>query len=738
MAFAFFRRRQKMVIIIMAILMVSFLIGFQGFSELYQRRPEQAEIGQTPRGKIIAKDLAAAESSISLLGRFIGLGDIQRMMAAKIPGDVEFLDLSRGVNPGLAWALLLQEADKMGFAATDADIDAFLDRVGKPTGSAEYNALLSRLREDKIQERDLLAAIRDWLMIFRAYTAAAVSVPDSEPALAKLYDDTVTSINLAMVKFPAQEYVAKIPEPTAAEIEAQYAKYRNVAAETFAQPEDFGFGYRFGNRVQISYGMAHRDIITQVTTPSDATIRKYLNAHQSEYTTTQPAGVKRNMEFAEAKPRIAAKLQAEAVATKLEDVIARLEKAAKQAPKDQPNPFAWAVAQMTDSAESLLAIEIPAISIVQEPLDEAIPKLAQAAGIDAICFPYGTHGKVTIDRSLKVTLAATNIKLGDALAKITAQAKAPQLAWKTCKGFEGVLFPAGEGSEITVLPVSAEQTGLLDERDFIANRVLIASQTVAGQPLGKIAFKAKEFLAEDQSSSALSRQGEFGPQMILEGPEGGMLAWRLDRAEPAAEPLDLAQVQAQVVKDLKILKAMELARQDAEKFLLSLKDQDLKKAAEAAKLKSLETDLFARKEVASPVREDIYRAQMQGIRGLDLYAVLMKAKPAEIRWSVVPHLAVPPGDDLRQKLIAEVFDLAPAKVDPPYTDKPSKMLVAPSLREVAVVQRIDFRRAAEPQFRETGRERLLSLLQAIAEWENRNAWFDLQSIQNRTGYKRAQ
>ena len=31
MLFGFFRRRQKMVIIIMAVLMVSFLIGFQGF-----------------------------------------------------------------------------------------------------------------------------------------------------------------------------------------------------------------------------------------------------------------------------------------------------------------------------------------------------------------------------------------------------------------------------------------------------------------------------------------------------------------------------------------------------------------------------------------------------------------------------------------------------------------------------------------------------------------------------------
>ena len=41
MAFAFFRRRQKMVIIIMVVLMVAFLIGFKGFESILERRVER-------------------------------------------------------------------------------------------------------------------------------------------------------------------------------------------------------------------------------------------------------------------------------------------------------------------------------------------------------------------------------------------------------------------------------------------------------------------------------------------------------------------------------------------------------------------------------------------------------------------------------------------------------------------------------------------------------------------------
>ena len=81
MAFAFFRRRQKMVIIIMAVLMVSFLIGFQGFQTLFAKKPGERVLGRTTQGEIRVRDTEMARSDLDVVS-MTGLGDRRRLRSA--------------------------------------------------------------------------------------------------------------------------------------------------------------------------------------------------------------------------------------------------------------------------------------------------------------------------------------------------------------------------------------------------------------------------------------------------------------------------------------------------------------------------------------------------------------------------------------------------------------------------------------------------------------------------------
>ncbi|MFO7909135.1 MAG: hypothetical protein R6U42_03735 [Halomonas sp.] len=93
MAFAFFRRRQKLVIIIMAVLMVAFLVGFQGLQQLVSGTRGEQTVGKSRFGELVNRDLERANSDINLLNA-MGLGSQQRFMGA-IPTGTQFAALMR-------------------------------------------------------------------------------------------------------------------------------------------------------------------------------------------------------------------------------------------------------------------------------------------------------------------------------------------------------------------------------------------------------------------------------------------------------------------------------------------------------------------------------------------------------------------------------------------------------------------------------------------------------------------
>ena len=74
MALGFFRRRQKMVMIIMAVLMVAFLVGFQGFSMLLSGRGGSDSIGTILGGRVHIRTGDIRQASFDLNVQFVNVG----------------------------------------------------------------------------------------------------------------------------------------------------------------------------------------------------------------------------------------------------------------------------------------------------------------------------------------------------------------------------------------------------------------------------------------------------------------------------------------------------------------------------------------------------------------------------------------------------------------------------------------------------------------------------------------
>jgi len=745
MAFAFFRRRQKMVLIIMVVLMVSFLVGLQGFSMLFSAKSQQnIPVGRVGDHDIIQRDLNRAGGDLNILSR-LRLSKIEFLI---------LLSNGRG-NKELAYALLLHEAENSGVRVTDADVDAFFQGVGLV--GAGYNAALSELRSSqKINEKQLRAIVARWIMVQKTFIAAEINSPPSEPQIRRLYRDLSEKVGLEVAKIPAEMFLKEVPEPTADQIDEQFNRFKAEVPRTYTSLDSFGFGYRQPASVNIEYIFIDHDAIERATQIPDKSLRDHYRRNREKYVREIPATVPATLpatvpasatadspedaatrqvehrtmrlSFAEAKDKIKAELLADAVGAKLDEFTNRVEmQIVELADIDQIAPdkiYEQIVADMTESAHDLLARKID-VTIAAEPLSEAIGKLADEAALVAICYPWGTHGDQKLSPSVRVTLKAEGITLGEALRRITQQVKWPEIKWATCRGFEGVLFPVDGEAGAKLFPIRIGRSGLMDYRALSEDEVLGSSFTISGQPLAEQAFRAEMFDAARRRPG-----GVEGPQMQVSGPTKGRLLWRIKQAIPAHEPGELNEdIRRQVVEDIKVTKAMLLARQKAEQIAAAAEKTDLASAAKAADAETTDTDLFGRKILSEPRRQLEMLAYRFGRPEYHYRAMLSPAY--SVNWNQVTGLEMP-SPQLRQYLMEKVFALAPEDVEPPYPPKSSPMVLSlPPRREVVVIRRNAYRASLQSDYEQGGRMYLARVLMVIRQDRTRALWFTLPGIQRR-------
>lgn len=750
MAFGFFRRRQKMVIIIMAVLMVSFLIGARGLSTVLRKNPSKMILGTSNVGDLTSGDVIEASNDLRILRGYLRFGDPTRAIKVGWSMDLEMLALGTGDDSQRAYALLLKEATAAGYGAHSQEIDSLLEQLGLAAGSPARRGLISQMRARGMGGAGRLArAVGDWMTIHRSFTDAAVDTPPSEPDVRHLYRDLHEKIDLVVAKVKAKDMLDGIAAPTDEAVVAQFDKAKDIAAGHYDQANPFGFGYKQPDRVKILYLFVGRDVISRVTSPSDRAVRDYYIQHKDEFTTpatsqptSAPAGLPVGpLKFSQVRPKIVKKLKSQAVENRIDSVLDRIESIvnADSGAAASGNPYRRAVAAMTAPATAALRERIDIVEIHNERLDRTMKILAHAAGLQAICYPYNGHGRSKLDPSVRVTLSARNISLADALKQIDRQVKGPELKWITFELFDGVIFPDDDSG---LQPIVVGESGMIGRDQPIDNPLLANSYTPAGQPLSQIAFFVDRF-AKVNKTPALVKVGEDGSRMNVRGPRAGKLLWRILEASVAHAPDKLdADIRRQIVRDLEIVKAFKLARKRADKLAAAAIDKGLADAAARAGLDTKTTGMFSRQSASSPRRMIALQMALGRIdRSEALYRAL-SLPPLVIGWSDVPGLPLPSAS-LRRQLVEDAFSLAPGDVEPaagpdPYPVKPYavKAVALPARSEVAVLQRVDYSPVVLSDYLQQGRKQLARALAENNQWQMRARWFALPEIIKRLDYKK--
>ncbi len=648
MALGFFRRRQKMMIIIMVALMVSFLVGYQGLSMLFSKKPGDVLVGRTRLGDLTYGRQSAADADLRYLDQ-LGLIDRNKPYA---PGKFEYIFFREMNSPGaamLGYAMLLDEAKEAGTVVLNSEVDAFFEAMGLAEGSAEYDAKISEFREKSIPSKWVRSAVARWLAVYKTYMEAQVDTPPSEPEALRYYRDENEKIGLRVVRLAAKDFVKETDNVTDAQIVKQFNTYRMdfPGIRPDMPLEKFAFGYRQPNRVQIDYLLLALEPIARGVQVTDVEVMNYWKENKGQFVrreavsrpasssapstqTTMPAEPPTEyrtvvMKFSEAYEPALVRVKMQKASRIIQEVLAHAQQVLTRIEQDtsgSSRPLYERVREaMFSDAKKRLDRKVK-VRIVSQPLDRAIAILAKTSGV-GICFPWGVEGtwKLADPKNVKVSLKGDEMTLGAALEKIVLQIKGwPKLSWSSCKGIRNpMIFPTGG---VAMFPVVAGRTDLLGYRELSRDEILRSSYTAprSGRRLPDVAFMAAEFVGDDR---AQIRAGEKGPKMYARGDRRGMLLWRLRQAvathilEAINTPAALDErLRKQVTEDAKILAGYAAALKRGKELKKTASDVGLDKAADADKLDSFVTGLFSRRISVGRLAQHLLSGQIELEAGL--------------------------------------------------------------------------------------------------------------------------
>ena len=722
MAFAFFRRRQKLVLILMVLLMVAFLIP-TAIENLGQGRSRRQVIGAAGGEKIRLGDLDRATVGIEILQEKLRLGQYVGQVHEAFPFEM-FLRINAGPDLRLAWTLLLHEAKQMGIRVTNREVDAFLTSINLTGENLQREVRLM----GGVTERDLRSAVADLLMVNQAFELSRVGVTPPLAEIRSLYRDLNERIALGTVSFDAADRVDKAPEPSEEDVFKQFQSHRGALPMGPNNKDPFGFGYRLPDRAQISWLLVEVDRVRDAVTVPEKMMLDYWRLHRGELKKkvpvpssapastqstqpTQPAEVEyRDVEiekYSEAKSQIREILQAQEAEARVSEIIGLLRTLIGKY-GESSDPYLQAYEAITAGADKLLAKPAGKPALTRGPLERVLASLERSAGV-RIQFPYGEHEKLSIQPDVVVDIGPVGdgVTVGQALENIRAALKLPELSWRACQTLEGVVFAV---KPVDLLPVSVGQTPLVSLEELSKQDVLgWASLGPDGRgTLAEVVSTAEVFPhpGRREIPPMVEAGKDFAQVMYVTGERSGRLLWRLDEALPEQAPEGLTpEIRKQVIADLKLKAAFELAKEEAKKIEAQITaDKPLKDVAEQNKLKYDTTRPFSRK------------MNMQYFGG-------------RITWSYVPGVGIDPG------FLAEAFKLVPPMPEGWSDPGPAAVVDLPRRRQVMLIQRIEYEPPLEMLFELQGMSEMVGMLSRDRDMEALYSWLSFKNIAQRVGWK---
>ena len=792
MALGFFRRWQKGIIIVLVALMLIGLVGGTALTYLtrYTGGGDFAR-GESKLGPLHHSAVVQAENDLRNLAVFLRLDVRSR----------EFMELDANSDEGaVAYALLVQEAAADGHEISQAEVDSYLKSIGLDVEQAEYRKIVNRVdrRKSGTTEPKLRAALARWLTVLRSFRAYQVTAPPSETVLKRRFRDLNEKVTLRIAKVPAEKFVSDILEPVESQISKQFNQYRTARPETYPTAESFGFGYAQPTRAAVEYMLINAGVIARVSRPSDKKVREHFRENAADFTkevpienqpatqpgaTTKPDVVTKTvpMDMDEAWSQVVDRLSGWAAESKTEEFLTLVESLVDA----QLGP-ASADAELYEHVREKLIDDTQAgdaltrmikardiLALRGQTLDKAIPALARAAGLEAICYPWDAKGEFSVSRDVRIpaalqadgdrTLAIVlqeltrlvfttgkqdleAIPTGDSATTKPKPPQYPKLTWTTCRGFPKVLFPVSDDEGMTLLPVRVGRTKLLDARELSEHKDLATAQSSRRG-------RGKSLAAQAIGAKPLARG-----QVMYAFDDGGLnrILWQVVELKPAEILTEMTDaVRKDVIADYKTLQSFKTsASRAADKLAARARAVGLEAAAREADIETISSEPIAR--LTSQSQRDIIRqavmrqAFMSGMpQGVSIqdYMAQVQAYADRLAVGYRPRDYMPSmieGVDLKTRQAAErflkrVFDaVVPVDIDKPLPAGkvgPVAAIPMPTARTHYVVERIGYAPAVVGDFVSTERAKLADEAIANSQWDALKGFFSSAGIIQRMSYE---
>ncbi len=716
MALGFFRRHQKLVIIIMVVLMVSFLIGSQSLTSLSRSRAEKGMVlGSTSRpadGELTSKNTADAR------------GDLLILRAAPLRMPLELLFDADGKLRDKAprtWALLLKEARADGIEVSDLEVEALAQQIknalpglGDQELDALYTVLAARSGARDVTKKHVTDALANYLLVEKNYIRNIPSLPVPEAQARRFYRDLNEQIQLELVKVPASEYLDQVDPPTEEQKQELFEAHKDQPPGIYTGPEDFGFGYRQPAKVDVHALLIRPDVFQAAVRASSEEIADYIQKNPEQFVEPgegpddEPVEMDAEQQQQRAKTRVRGRKARRAS----EELVAHIRSKLLDADKDKAtDAYARVIDQLRIEDVPVLQREINE-PIVRQSVSNAIDKLSEAAEVE-IVFPVGKHGKVNIDPEVLVDLpAADGGTLEEALTQLAEKLEIGPFTYYRCSTIERAIFPVSD--EINLFPVEMVASGLsspeqLDKHEILG-QVVIPVGRGETRPLAARAFSVPEARGQqaDENQPDALRVGVEGDPAFALNPYR-LVIWRVVRAEPSHSPKTMTEeIEKQVTADWRTKQAFGIAADQLGQRVTS--PEGMKNLAEAMELETVETRSFSRLSVVGEERPQIVPTL---VFALDL------PYSARAQWQI---------------FFDKAFSLRPDDINGTWPRRGKRVVVIPlpAAKSVVLARRIDYRPALEQGF-DAGQVR--QDLTRTVRIQAIRTWFDAENVARRTGFQ---
>jgi len=506
---------KKLMAVFSAFLMIAFALPS---ATKYGGQNRGQVIGTINGEKLYNTDLADARSTwdVAIHTR---VGPRQDHVLAEMLPQVATQQIAR--NP-LLLLLLEREAQRMGVTVSQDSVRSFLQNVpGLITGDEDRDA---RIRP----------VVEDLLLVATAFERASSAIKISDPLVSHELAELMQSITVNVAEVNSSAYLSKVPAPTADQIKKQFEQYADLIRGNVTATNRFGFGYKYPNRVKLQYIMVPRADVRRAVeaskTPYEWRVdaQKYYLQHQPEFQVEAPPGAK-----------------------------SATTAAAATRPTSGPTTQPFAAAEQHIKDQLIDAATDHTLGQIQDYLTTSM-----AGDYLAYHNAVGNTATTTAGATQAASKPAPLTSLGvpyDSVDYLKKLAAAVQQHFKVLPSVVSLQDNWLTAEDVAKLP----GIGAARRADTIPFAQYVMTQTAP-------------FLPEANRNSINTLQVLQPAQPVTDANRAVYLA-RVSAADPAHRPASLAEVEQQVVADIKTQAAFEMAQAEAQTIL----DQARQKGLEA-------------------------------------------------------------------------------------------------------------------------------------------------------------